>query len=68
MNDRIRDIALEASIKYIAAEEWIFTDSELEKVAEMIIRECMKLNCQQLSITAIERILPLYEEHFGVDL
>jgi hypothetical protein len=38
-----------------------------EKFAELIVRECMKLNSKELSITAIERLLPLYQEHFGVE-
>ena len=38
----------------------------LEKFAELIVKECMKLNSKELSITAIERLLPLYAEHFGV--
>ena len=37
-----------------------------EKFAELIVKECMKLNSKELSITAIERLLPLYAEHFGV--
>lgn len=37
------------------------------KFAELIVKECMKLNSKELSITAIERLLPLYEEHFGVE-
>ena len=39
----------------------------LEKFAELIVKECMKLNSKELSITAIERLLPLYKEHFGVE-
>ena len=39
-----------------------------EKFAELIVKECMKLNSKELSITAIERLLPLYEEHFGIEL
>ena len=38
-----------------------------QKFAELIIKECMKLNSKELSITAIERLLPLYAEHFGVE-
>ena len=37
------------------------------KFAELIVKECMKLNSKELSITAIERLLPVYEEHFGVE-
>ena len=39
---------------------------ELQKFAELIVKECMRLNSKELSITAIERLLPLYQEHFGV--
>jgi hypothetical protein len=40
---------------------------DIAKFAELIVAECMKLNSKELSITAIERLLPLYEEHFGVE-
>lgn len=36
------------------------------RFAELIVAECMRLNSKELSITAIERLLPLYREHFGV--
>ena len=39
----------------------------LAKFTELIVQECMKLNSKELSITAIERLLPLYKEHFGVE-
>jgi len=38
-----------------------------EKFALLIVKECQKLNSKELSITAIERLLPLYREHFGVE-
>ena len=38
-----------------------------QKFAELIVAECMRLNSKELSITAIERLLPLYREHFGVE-
>jgi hypothetical protein len=37
-----------------------------EKFAKLIAEECMRLNSKELSITAIERLLPLYQEQFGV--
>lgn len=37
------------------------------RFAELIVAECMRLNSKELSITAIERLLPLYREHFGVE-
>jgi hypothetical protein len=39
----------------------------LDLFAELIVRECMQLNSKELSITAIERLLPMYQEHFGVE-
>ena len=68
MNERIKKLAEQATT-YIeptstSGEGWIF---DKEKFAELIVLECMKLNSKELSITAIERLLPLYEEHFGVE-
>ena len=66
MNERIRQLAEQAGIYKLnlsdETEYWI-----MEKFAELIVRECMKLNSKELSITAIERLLPLYAEHFGVE-
>ena len=60
MNERIKLLAIEAGF-------YANPDVEkFEKFAELIVRECMKLNSKELSITAIERLLPLYAEHFGV--
>lgn len=42
MNDRIRDLALEASVEYIASPVWLFTDAELEKFAQLIVQECAR--------------------------
>ena len=78
MNERIRLLALEARLgPALLLHHWgkvdALTDSEqealeqIEKFAELIVKECMKLNSKELSITAIERLLPLYKEHFGVE-
>ena len=69
MNDRIKQLADEAA-KFSAILALPTGESGdklfVEKFAELIVRECMKLNSKELSITAIERLLPLYAEHFGV--
>ena len=69
MNKRIRLLADEAA-KFSAILALPTGESGdklfVEKFAELIIEECMKLNSKELSITAIERLLPLYAEHFGV--
>lgn len=45
----------------------IWVSLVMGKLSELIVQECMKLNSQELSISAIERLLPLYQEHFGVE-
>jgi hypothetical protein len=41
MNERIRDLALDAIVENIAAEGWVFSDDELQKFAESIIKVCV---------------------------
>ena len=75
MNDRIKELAAHAKAyanqctKDIDGDvSWHWMEYYTEKFAELIVLECMKLNSKELSITAIERLLPLYAEHFGVEL
>ena len=67
MNERITLLAKQAGAVYSNDHAVSLLDDEIEKFAELIVRECMKLNSKELSITAIERLLPLYAEHFGVE-
>jgi hypothetical protein len=67
MNERIKELAEQATKRY--EPDWngapAYEDFDKRKFAQLIVAECMKLNSKELSITAIERLLPLYEEHFG---
>ena len=65
MNERILELA-DKAVEDMPSGPWNIPDEFCKKFAELIVRECMKLNSKELSITAIERLLPLYEEHFGV--
>ena len=80
MNNRIQELAEQATTKisfrldpntykHIDDPEGDLERFEFDKqkFAQLIVRECMKLNSKELSITAIERLLPLYKEHFGVE-
>ena len=68
MNERIKLLIEQATTRIDpSAHDGVCWDFDKEKFAEMIVRECMKLNSKELSITAIERLLPLYAEHFGVE-
>ena len=68
MNEQIRQLVRQAGLDDadFPIENW--DNVPLAKFAQLIVRECMKLNSKELSITAIERLLPLYAEHFGVEL
>jgi hypothetical protein len=71
MNERIKQLANIWANRRAEDEKlgivYTFSEPALEQFAELIVRECMKLNSKELSITAIERLLPLYKEHFGVE-
>ena len=41
--------------------------TSLEKFAELIVKECIELNKQELAFNAFERMLNRYKEHFGVE-
>ena len=64
MNERIKLLAEQAGWDNHHSK----FDTRIKKFAELIVQECMKLNSKELSITAIERLLPLYAEHFGIEL
>ena len=69
MNERLKELALQATT-YIeptsnSGEGWIF---DKEKFAELIVRECSKVNDQFIGRRIGEIDLDLvYKEHFGVE-
>jgi hypothetical protein len=71
MNERIRLLMGQALDEKFAG-TWSVMDLQdltkfADRFAQLIVQECMQLNSQELSITAIERLLPMYQEHFGVE-
>ena len=68
MNERIRELAEQATKKYDRlGNEIPFAQPDLEKFAELIVEECIELNKQELAFNAFERMLNRYKEHFGVE-
>ncbi len=66
-NDRIKDFALEAIVKNIAVDAWVFTDKELEKFVEMIVKDCAyKVNNYQRKNSYTDYAKMLYRE-FGIE-
>ena len=68
MNERIKELYSQAGLTMnnpLAYEQW-YLDS-LEKFAELLVRECIELNRQELAFNAFERMLNRYHEHFEVE-
>ena len=77
MNENIKQLAEQAEIDYDLRPEiarapvWIGTDEELEKFAELIVRECMQIIKVDMYEDAISNMwsknkLQMIKEHFGV--
>ena len=71
MNQRINELWARAVDTAVPETYTSLSWAQIEKIklvfAELIVQECMQLNSQELSITAIERLLPMYQKHFGVE-
>ena len=65
MNDRYRELAREAELLVYNPEGH---PTKLMKFAELLIRDCVELNKQELSFVAFEQLMDRYQEHFGIEL
>ncbi len=63
MNERIKELAHEAGLPTYNPEG---IPTKLDKFAELIVKECMEINKQELSFIAFETLMDRYNEHFGV--
>ena len=71
MNERIRELAEQAGISLSQKDfsyYWVESAEDIEKFAELIVRECIEINKQELAFNAFERLMNKYKEHFGVEL
>ena len=68
MNERIKELIAQATKRY--EPDWngapAYDDFNKEKFAELIVKECIELNRQELSFSAFARMLDKYENHFGI--
>ena len=65
MNERIKELWRQAVLNNTKT-PMNFQDAANE-FAELIVRECIELNRQELSFSAFARMLDKYSEHFGVE-
>lgn len=61
MNERIKEIAVKAKVEHC------ISHVRLEDFAQLIVKECIELNKQELSFIAFETLLDRYNEHFGIN-
>jgi len=72
MNQRIRDLALDAIVENPNLDGWVFNDQELENFAKSIIQECMNI-CDEVrakygKYTFTARVCKeRFADHFGVE-
>ena len=66
MNERIKQL-WEQAAKTTQGDSWEEQTKFMEKFAELIVRECMTINKQELSFNAFERLMNKYQDHFGVE-
>jgi hypothetical protein len=64
MNERIKELARESGLLVHNPEG---VPTKLEKFAELIVRECIEINKQELSFNAFEKLMNKYQDHFGVE-
>ena len=64
MNKRIKELMRNAGTD--TSGKWMGVE-HAEKFAELIVRECIEINKQELSFNAFERLMNKYKEHFGVE-
>lgn len=71
MNERIKQLMGQALDEKFAG-TWSVMDLQdltkfADRFAELIVRECIELNRQELSFSAFARMLDKYNDHFGVE-
>ena len=65
MNEQIKQLWEEAA-KTTQSDSWEEQTKFMERFAELIVKECMEINKQELSFIAFETLMDRYNEHFGV--
>jgi len=68
MNKRLREFEKESKLEIfgLGARREIW-ERALEKYAELVIKDCIEINKQELSFSAFEQLMNKYHEHFGVE-
>ena len=71
MNERIKEL-MGQTLDEKFAYTWSTMDMQdlkkfAERFAELIVKECIEINKQELAFNAFERLMDKYQEHLGVE-
>jgi hypothetical protein len=73
MNERIKELAKQADEGYTGDSRddmgtSLVGNDAIEKFAELIVQEYIKLNGKELAMAEHSRMIDVYCEHFGIEL
>ena len=66
MNERFRELLKQSTNPPWDGEQGPMNEFNLEKFAELIVAECIKLNGKELAMPGHSRMVDVYCEHFGI--
>jgi hypothetical protein len=66
MNERIRELLKQSTNPPWDGEQGPMNEFNLEKFAELIVAECIKLNGKELAMPGHSRMVDVYCDHFGI--
>ena len=71
MNDRITELAKQCDMSLFFIGDGLsinaISGKDIQKFAELIVKECIEINKQELAFNSFEKLLNRYQEHFGVE-
>ena len=69
MNERIRELTRQVyGPSLMDHENFVMNNDKMERFAELIVEECIKLNGKELAMAGHSRMVDVYCEHFGIEL
>ena len=63
MNERIKELAIKARLSYVMTPDKPYIEEDLEKFAQLIVRECMT----NLYLNGYDDAVIQIQKHFGVE-
>jgi hypothetical protein len=68
MNELIKQLIKQSTNTDYDSNDGPMNELNLEKFAQLIVAECIKLNGKELAMAGHSRMVDVYCEHFGIEL